>query len=174
MGDEKSDRKREPNTALITYCRFGFYFLNLKLTVKPSPNLGMVWFALIYRPIFGALDWSGSSVGRAQDWKSWCREFNSPPDHNIVYGCRISAYRLIWFLIPSKSQQISLGRCTEIPYFFACSHRSAMKELVWFGSSVWLERRPVTAEVASSSLVRTAHNSRNLFVENGLRLFYYS
>ncbi len=35
---------------------------------------------------------------------------------------------------------------------------TAMTEtsLTWCGSSVWLECRPVTPEVASSSLVRTA------------------
>ena len=34
--------------------------------------------------------------------------------------------------------------------------------LTWCGSSVWLECRPVTPEVASSSLVRTAEKQQEI------------
>ena len=54
---------------------------------------------------------------------------------------------------------------------------TAMTEtsLTWCGSSVWLECRPVTPEVASSSLVRTAEEQQilaALFVISMLELGY--
>ncbi len=36
------------------------------------------------------------------------------------------------------------------------SKKAIIQMRSWSGSSIWLERRPVTAEVASSSLVRIA------------------
>ena len=57
-----------------------------------------------------------------------------------------------------KMKKIKKKACQEAKESLKCAASCGNAD-GWSGSSVWLERSPVTAEVASSSLVRFAHSA---------------
>ena len=79
-----------------------------------------------------------------------CRGFNSLPDHTPALDPQ-PVHRRSPPRIPQNPGVARRSKTTVSFRLFFGSKRS--------GSSVWLERLPVTQEVASSSLVRTARHT---------------